>query len=114
MEELRQMIERRNGSVGEGGLQRTSSITLANAGSAFDTNRLQQWTKTVESLVEDADKQIAQAIDQSEALVKDMALLAVRNDVRNISFCSPNDAYAISFPVTCGRRAREGADRTTE
>jgi GAF domain-containing protein len=83
MEEMRQMIERRGGAFADNtlGLQRSPSMGPAPISSAFDANRLEQWTKTVESLVEDADKQIAQAIDQSEALVKDMTLLAVHDDV---------------------------------
>jgi hypothetical protein len=89
MEEMRQMIERRGGAFGEGGLglQRSPSIMTAPITSALDANRLQQWTKTVESLVEDADKQIAQAIDQSEALVKDMTLLAVHDEVGDVHSC---------------------------
>jgi hypothetical protein len=89
MEEMRQMIERRGGAFGEGslGLQRSPSIMTSPITSAFDANRLQQWTKTVESLVEDADKQIAQAIDQSEALVKDMTLLAVHDEVGDVHSC---------------------------
>jgi hypothetical protein len=86
MEEMRQMIERRGGAFGEGslGLQRSPGIIAAPITSAFDANRLEQWTKTVESLAEDADKQIAQAIDQSEALVKDMTLLAVHDEVGDV------------------------------
>ncbi|KIM25909.1 hypothetical protein M408DRAFT_330906 [Serendipita vermifera MAFF 305830] len=78
MAEMRQMIERR-GPAGSG-LHRSPSIAVPSASSPLNANRLEQWTRTMESLVEDADKQIAQAIDQSEALVKDMALLSVRDD----------------------------------
>ncbi|KAG8867078.1 hypothetical protein FRC20_006780 [Serendipita sp. 405] len=78
MEEMRQMIERR-GAHGDPSHRRSPSST-GDATSALDPSRLEQWTRTVESLVDDADKQIAQAIDQSEGLVKDIALLAVKDN----------------------------------
>ena len=82
MEEMRQMIERRGaGGFGESTLHRSPSIVATPVASGLDPARLEQWTKTMESLVEDADQQIAQAIDQSEALVKDMTLLAVHDEV---------------------------------
>lgn len=79
MEEMRQMIERRERS--NSAVQRAPSITVPVPTSVLDSNRLEEWTKLVESLLEDADKQIAQAIDQNEALVQNMASLAVDDEV---------------------------------
>ncbi|CCA70681.1 hypothetical protein PIIN_04615 [Serendipita indica DSM 11827] len=81
MEEMQQMIERRAKNLSDGSLRRGPSIAMP--ASAMDPARLQQWAKTIETLIEDADKQIAQAIDQSDALVKDMALLTVEDDDSN-------------------------------
>lgn len=76
------MIERRGtGAFGETTLHRSPSIAAAPPASPLNPTRLEQWARTMEGLVEDADRQIAQAIDQSEALVKDMTLLAVHDDV---------------------------------
>jgi hypothetical protein len=74
------MIEKRGAGTS---LKRGPSIagTHSATNSSFDSARLEAWTKNVESLVEDADKQLAQALDQSEALVKDMSSLIIDDDV---------------------------------
>jgi hypothetical protein len=80
MEEMRQMIEQRGGAVTTV-MPKSPSITVPVPTAILDSNRLEEWTKLVENLLEEADKQIAQAIDQNEALVQDMASLAVDDEV---------------------------------
>lgn len=85
MEEMQQMMERRQKNLSDGSVRRGPSIAMP--GSILDQARLHEWTHTVDILIEDADKQIAQAMDQSDALVKDMALLSVDDDVRSLLVC---------------------------
>jgi hypothetical protein len=80
MEEMRKMIERRGGATTTM-MPKSPSITVPVPTAILDSNRLEEWTKLVETLLEEADKQIAQAIDQNEALVQDMASLAVDDEV---------------------------------
>jgi hypothetical protein len=80
MEEMRKMIERRGGATTTV-MPKAPSINVPVPTAIRDSNRLEEWTKLVENLLEEADKQIAQAIDQNEALVQDMASLAVDDEV---------------------------------
>lgn len=79
MEEMRQMIERRGAST-TATVTRTPNIAVPVPSSVLDSGRLEQWTRLVESLVEDADRQIMRAMDQNEALVQGMASLNVEDD----------------------------------
>jgi hypothetical protein len=82
MEEMRQLINRRSVDSPGGRYLPPLSPINTNGPSAFDISRLERWTNAIEDLVEEADRQIAQAIDQNEALCKDMSSLAIDPEVR--------------------------------
>lgn len=80
MEEMRQMIMRRSVDSPARFLPPISTSSPS-VSSTFDMLRLEKWTKAIENLTEDADRQIALAMDQNETLCKEMASLAIDQEV---------------------------------